>query len=82
LIKRPLPSAVAFSAVLWATLTTFRALPYFRNAAAVRKYFAVLLSGVPNLSARSFSDVTSTTSSIGPQFKAQLKMLLLMVTVF
>ena len=46
------------------------ALPYFKNDAAVKKYLAVLLSGVEKIDAILFSDDTSLISSTGPQLKA------------
>ena len=47
--------------------TTFNALPYFKNDAAVKKYLNVSKSGVPNVSANCFSEETDTISFTGPQ---------------
>ena len=66
LINCPVPSVVALTAPASAR-TTLRALPYFKNAAAVRKYLNVLESDVPKFAASSFSEPTVTISSTGPQ---------------
>jgi hypothetical protein len=63
---------IAFRLVV-PTRTTLRALPYCKNDAAVKKYEAVLVSGVPNTVARSFSELTLVTVSTGPQLKAPAK---------
>ena len=50
--------ADAFFIVLSPARTTFSALPYFKNEAAVKKDCVCAASGEPNLPASSFSELT------------------------